>query len=139
MKERIKSRRILVIPIVMMLLVFILFREVLMIGVVPTGSMEPTIMAGSYVLGIRKAKSLQTGDIIIFEKDGSYLVKRIAASGGDEIYHNGHVLTVPVGCFYMLGDNAEDSFDSRYWEEPFVEENDVVAVVVWSYKRAGLR
>ena len=139
MKERIKSRRILVIPIVMMLLVFFLFREVFMIGFVPTGSMEPTIEAGSYVLGIRKIKDIQTGDIIIFEKDGSYLVKRIAACGGDEIYHNGQGVTVPDGCFYVLGDNAEDSYDSRYWEEPFVEENQVVAIVVRSYKRAGLR
>ena len=131
MKEKTKQWRIWLIPFAVMILILILFREVFMIGYVPTGSMEPTIEAGSYVLGIRKIKDIQTDDIIIFEKDGSYLVKRIAACGGDEIYHNGQGLTVPVGCFYVLGDNAEDSFDSRYWENPFVEQSDVIAIVVW--------
>ncbi|WP_418885922.1 S26 family signal peptidase [Enterocloster bolteae] len=28
------------------------------------------------------------------------------------------------------GDNAENSYDSRYWEEPFVKEEDVVARVI---------
>lgn len=26
-----------------------------------------------------------------------------------------HPYTVPAGCVYLLGDNREDSFDSRYW------------------------
>lgn len=51
----------------------------------------------------------------------------------DEVWHNGQVLAVPDGCFYVREDNAEDSFDLRYWEEPFAEE-DVVAVVVWKVK-----
>ena len=110
-----------------------------MIGFVPTGSMEPTIEAGSYVLGLRSVKELQVDDIIIFQHEGSYLVKRIFACGGDEVWHNGQVLTVPDGCFYVLGDNAENSIDSRYWEDPFVEEGEVVAIVVWSYLREGSR
>ena len=30
-------------------------------------------------------------------------------------------------CYYVLGDNAENSLDSRYWEEPFVKEDEIVA------------
>lgn len=132
MKEKTKQWRMWLIPFAVMILILILFREVFMIGFVPTNSMEPTIDAGSCVLGIRGVKNLQRDDIIIFRHEGSYLVKRIFACGGDEIWHNGQVLVVPDGCFYVLGDNAEDSYDSRYWENPFVEEGKVVAVVVWT-------
>lgn len=51
MKEKTKQWRMWLIPLATMLIVIILFREVFMIGVVPTSSMEPTIDAGSYVLG----------------------------------------------------------------------------------------
>ena len=41
-----------------------------------------------------------------------------------------HILTVPAECFYVLGDNTEHSYDSRCWKEPFVERQDVLAVVI---------
>ncbi|WP_418461796.1 S26 family signal peptidase [Frisingicoccus sp.] len=40
---------------------------------------------------------------------------------------NGEFLLVPEGCYYVLGDNAGNSLDSRYWEEPFVKEEEIVA------------
>lgn len=45
---------------------------------------------------------------------------------GDTIERNGVSLTVPEGCYYMFGDNADNSYDSRYWDEPFVSEEDVI-------------
>jgi len=27
----------------------------------------------------------------------------------------------------MLGDNPAESFDSRYWDDPFVHEDDILA------------
>lgn len=50
-----------------------------MFGYVPTSSMEPTLETGSLILGLRLFDELETGDIIIFRHDSSYLVKRIAA------------------------------------------------------------
>ncbi len=35
--------------------------------------------------------------------------------------------TLPKDCYYVLGDNAGNSLDSRYWEEPFVKEEEIVA------------
>ena len=73
----------LLIPVFFVLLIFILFRFVFIIGYVPTESMEPTINKESMILGVRVYGELEVGDIVIFEKDGEFMVKRIAAKGGD--------------------------------------------------------
>ena len=67
----------------------------------------------------------------IFKHDGNLLVKRIAAVEGETIERNEAILTVPEGCYYVLGDNAEHSLDSRYWENPFVKQEDIVARLIW--------
>lgn len=108
----------------------ILLRYVFLFGYVPTESMEPILEKGSYIVGLRIYGELETGDIVIFRHDGKLLVKRIAAVGGMQVEHNGVSLTVPESCYYVLGDNAECSWDSRYWEEPFVREEDIVAKLI---------
>ena len=125
-----RKQRSWVIPVLCTAVALLLFKTVLLVGYVPSSSMEPTLHKNSIILGLRLHGELKTGDIIIFRHEGKLLVKRIAACGGEEIERDGEMLTVPYGCFYVLGDNAEDSFDSRYWEEPFVKEADVAAVVL---------
>lgn len=71
---------------------------------------------------------------MIFRHAGKLLVKRIVAVGGGQIEHNGTSLTVPEGCYYVLGDNAECSWDSRHWEEPFVEEDEIVAKTIQGFQ-----
>ena len=118
------------IPLFGAVTVIILFRCVLFIGYVPISSMEPTLKTGSVLLGIRIIGSIETGDIIVFRHNEKLFVKRVAAVGGDIIEENGQTLTVPAECFYVLGDNTEHSYDSRCWKEPFVERQDVLAVVI---------
>ena len=120
----------LLIPVFFVLLIFILFRFVFIIGYVPTESMEPTINKESMILGVRVYGELEVGDIVIFEKDGEFMVKRIAAKGGDTITVDDRVYEVPDGCYFMLGDNKTNSYDSRYWDEPYVKGEKIVAKVI---------
>ena len=85
--------------------------------------------AGSLILGVRIKGSFEVGDVVIFCHGGNLFVKRIAAVGGNVVMHNGINMSVPEGSYYMLGDNADDSYDSRYWDEPFVPVTTVVAKV----------
>lgn len=114
------------IPVLIAVIIIILFRTVFIIGYVPSESMEPTIHKGNYVLGIRDTKKIDVGDIVIFEKDGELLVKRVAYVAGDEV--NGMI--VPNDCYYLLGDNSDNSYDSRYWDNPFINRNQIVAKVL---------
>lgn len=122
--------RTILIPAVCLIATLVLFRVVFLFGYVPTASMEPTLHEGSLILGCRIYGELETGDIIIFEHDGELLVKRIAACPGEIVEHGGELLTVPAGSYYVLGDNAENSYDSRYWEDPFIAKTAIIAKLI---------
>ena len=116
-----------IIPIIVTLIVVLLFHYIFMLGYVPSASMEPTLDAGSLILGLRIHGELKPQDIIIFRRDGMYMIKRIAATEGQKIVYNGQAEAVPEDCFYVLGDSELDSHDSRYWEDPYVKLEDVMA------------
>lgn len=132
------------IPVGLTLLFYVLLRYVFLIGYVPTASMEPTLPQESYIVGIRIFDEPLVGDIIVFEKDDTLLVKRIAAGPGDEVdlsqlsymttvpipVWDEPVITVPEGCYFVLGDNTQNSWDSRYWEDPFVSKQHLVAKLI---------
>ena len=118
-------------PAVVMLFTFLFLKYMFLLGYVPTESMEPTLKRGSYIIGCRIYSDLEAGDIIIFRHDGKLLVKRIAAVGGDTVEKNGVTMTVPEGCYYVLGDNTNYSYDSRYWEKPFIKEGTVMAKLIY--------
>ena len=134
-----KKYRWILLPILLCFSVWLLFQTVLLVGVVPSSSMEPTIPEGSIILGNRLVGSLGRGDIIVFRHGGKTLVKRIVAVSlndqdgsfavNQELATATRILTVPKDYFFVVGDNRQNSFDSRFWEEPFVGAKWVLARV----------
>lgn len=122
-----KKKILLIIPMIVFIGIFILFRTVFFIGYIPSASMEPTIKEKSIVFGMRLFGELKVGDVIVFEHDDRVMVKRIAAVGGETITEGGEIYVIPETCFFVLGDNNGNSWDSRFWENPFVDRGEIIA------------
>lgn len=110
----------------------------------------------------------QRGDVVIFdypdapEGETILYVKRVIGEPGDtvevsggKVYINGEPLEenyllgdmvgefgpyeVPEGSYFMMGDNRNDSLDSRYWSNKYVEKDEILGRVIFKYyKKPGL-
>jgi signal peptidase I len=134
-------------PVGLTLIFVLILRFVLLVGYVPTPSMEPTLRQNSIIVGTRLFGELKTGDIIVFQKDGVLVVKRIAGCPGERIdltkisymesvpipIFEQEVITVPENAYFVLGDNSQNSWDSRYWEDPLISAEEIVAKVIKFY------
>ena len=116
-------------PIVSGIIVLFLFKAVFFVGYVPTASMEPAIKRGSLLIGTRLPAEPEVGDVVVFEWEGRLLVKRVYATEGMVVEHKGVKIQIPEEYLYMVGDNRECSYDSRDWEEPFVQRDWIRAKV----------
>ena len=100
-------------------------------------------------------------DVIVFKSDdktGNYYVKRVIGLPGEtveikdgKVYIDGSETalddsfipekmqgsfgpyTVPDNCYFMLGDNRNDSKDSRFWKNTFVRFDQIVGKAVVRY------
>ena len=112
--------------------------------------------------GYFKNNKVERGDIIIYDFDGMTNVKRVIGLPGDtieyksqQLYINGLVVKdlyskgktadfslksiygfdkVPNDTIFVLGDNREESLDSRFKEIGFIPLNNIEGKIVLRYK-----
>jgi signal peptidase I len=111
---------------------------------IPAQSMQPTVQQGDCVLADKTAYDRlppKKGDIIIFlfpDDRSKKFIKRIEALPGDSITKpDGTTETVPHGFAYVLGDNRENSYDSRQFG--FIPLRDIIAKVRQVYFSSGAK
>lgn len=105
----------------------------------------------------------QRGDVVIFHfpddvTGKTYYVKRVIGLPGETVnVVNGKVYInnsdtpldepylpepmvgswgpyeVPDGCYFMMGDNRNNSLDARFWDHKYVEKDKIIAKVLFSY------
>lgn len=138
----------------------LLCKYIVFFGVVPSGSMMPTILEGDIIVGNRlSTDEIKRYDVIIFrypDDPSQYFVKRVIGLPGEKIdirngtvFANGEKLKdsfvedlskdygtyiVPQESYFVMGDNRNHSNDSRFWDNKYVENDMIMAkanYVLW--------
>lgn len=102
-------------------------------------SMEPTFSPGSYTLVIRSFREARTGDVVLIERDGTYVLKLVAFVAGESVpngsacYDYWGSTVIPEGYVFVVGDNAQVSHDSRYEDFGLVSQDQIWGYVAFSF------
>ena len=151
--------------IVLIAVLFIMFRFVIGISIVGGDSMEPQLSSGDMVIYYRMVRDYRPNDVIsIRVPSGDFYVKRVAAVGGDEVelrdgevFVNGRVFEdewaqgktleesgaviypyrVREKNVFVLGDNRKVSMDSRAFGE--VNLRQIKGKIILRIGRGGIR
>lgn len=151
------KKRFFTIYAAVIILIVICFNSVLMLNFVPTESMAGTINAGDHIICSRygvEEEDIQRYDVLVFmppDDPEMFYIKRVIGLPGetlevrdgkvyadgqelDDSFTNGSqnrkgdgVYRVPEGCYFFLGDNRNNSNDSRFWKNKYVPTANIKA------------
>lgn len=123
-------------------------------------SMYPTYVDGQRVIAVTPFAGISHGDVVVTDEHngtGDPLIKRVIAVSGDTlyvdeegaIYINGNAIkdyvdagyytsygdteypiVIPDGMLFLMGDNREVSYDSRYMKVGCIAEDNVIGKVI---------
>jgi signal peptidase I len=159
LKEVISWVMVLVIAVA---IAFLINRFVIFKVSVPTGSMENTILVDDKVITFRLSylfSDPERGDIVVFpfpDNEKEDYIKRIIGLPGETVegkaglvYINGEPLEepyvreainrdfgpyeIPEDHYFMMGDNRNESQDSRYWDNKFLERKKIKGKALFKY------
>lgn len=151
---------VIVIAIIALLVSFLIQNYVISLSRIVGESMTPVLYEKDWIITNRLAydeKSPQRNDVILFRKneiERNMIVKRVVGLPLDRIEIKSGVLfinetpllgkipfmeedfsmsevTVPSEHYFVMGDNYKESVDSRYWEDPFVAESELIGKVIY--------
>ena len=156
------------VPVLIAIVLAILINKFIFFNVgVPTGSMYPTIKPGDKIFTLRtySKSSIERGDILVFysEEVDKDLIKRVIGLPGEtveiqadgSVYINGEYLvedyvknpsdkqgmfTIPEDCYLFMGDNRSDSIDARYWDNPYINFDQIkgeAKFIIFPFNRIG--
>lgn len=113
--------------------------------IVSGASMEPTFYNGDYLIIDEISYNLrepQKGEVIVFRyplDPTKFFIKRVIGVPGEIVAFNGTAVTLGENEYYVLGDNREESSDSRIWGA--VPENLIVGrglIRLWPLNKIGM-
>ncbi len=140
-----------------LIIAVILFKFVFMLTVVPTQSMAGTIDTGGHIICSRygvEEEDIERYDVLVFtppDEPGMFYIKRVIGLPGEtievrdgKVYADGQeldgsftngpqnrkgdgVYRVLEGCYFFLGDNRNNSNDSRFWKSKYVPAANIKA------------
>ena len=148
-----KSGKItLIIIFAAVIIAFLVSKFLVQIMLVQGQSMEPAIKDKAFVLVNKLDKNYTTDDVIVFKNDNisGVIVKRIVAVSGDEVEITGGCLKVNGTLlngytdflsdmeqiivsdeyYFVLGDNYNNSIDSRNEEIGLVSKSQIIGKVI---------
>lgn len=156
------------IPILVALVLTLLINKFLLFKIyIPSESMVPTLKIGdqAFATKIYNYSNIKRGDVLVFyfAPENQLFIKRVIGLPGETVkvdddgvvYVNGTKLDepyvknkdkkpgnfiVPKDSYLFMGDNRANSFDGRYWSNPYINKKDIkgkAQLIVYPFSRFG--